>query len=335
MHLKTLTKTIGIVLLTMLPDSGFAQDAIARQAPSDKRMRDINNVKLNNTFNNIDLENPAADIYTDWTDQIRKCGGSVPANYKVDLRGFCMPTDSRKITSNYGWRRRKRHEGIDVKVYIGDTIRAAFDGKVRIKAYNGGGYGYYIVLRHPNGLETLYGHLSKHLVVKDQVVRAGEPIGLGGNTGRSNGSHLHFETRILGQPINPALMFDFEHQDVTGNFYHVASGKTTRGEETAASRSIENMETGDATKDLATTGETDKANLANPATNEGESSSPQPVRTNVPKQSTKHSTSHYVKKGDTLSSIARKHGTTVDKLCRLNGIKPSTILQLGQKIKCS
>ena len=80
MYLKTLTKTIGIVLLAMLPQSGFAQDAIARQAPSDKRMKDINNVKLNNTFNSIDLENPAADIYTDWTDQLRKCSGSLPAN---------------------------------------------------------------------------------------------------------------------------------------------------------------------------------------------------------------------------------------------------------------
>ena len=135
-----------------------------------------------------------------------------------------MPTPSRKINSNFGPRWGRQHEGLDVKVYIGDTIRAAFDGKVRICKYNGGGYGYYIVIRHPNGLETLYGHLSKQIVKKDQVVRAGEPIGLGGNTGKSSGSHLHFETRVLGQPIDPALLFDFEHQDVVSDYFVLQNG---------------------------------------------------------------------------------------------------------------
>ena len=178
----------------MFSIGSYAQDAIARQAPSDKRMKDIRNVKLYNKIETIDLDNPASDIYTDWTEDFRRCSGSVPSNYQIDLRGFCMPTTSRKVTSNYGRRWRKQHEGIDVKVYTGDTIRAAFDGKVRICKYNRGGYGYYIVIRHPNGLETLYGHLSKQIVKKDQIVRAGEPIGLGGNTGKSSGSHLHFET---------------------------------------------------------------------------------------------------------------------------------------------
>ena len=75
------------------------------------------------------------------------------------------------------------------------------------------------MIRHPNGLETLYGHMSKQLVKNNQIVRAGEPIGLGGNTGRSTGSHLHFETRICGVPVNPALMFDFPHQDVTNDYF--------------------------------------------------------------------------------------------------------------------
>lgn len=122
-----------------------------------------------------------------------------------------------RITSKYGPRRRRMHKGIDLKVLKGDTIRAAFNGKVRIKAFERRGYGYYVVLRHPNGLETIYGHLSKILVEENQIVRAGETIGLGGNTGRSTGSHLHFETRFLGQAINPAEIIDFEngvpHQD--------------------------------------------------------------------------------------------------------------------------
>jgi murein DD-endopeptidase MepM/ murein hydrolase activator NlpD len=130
-----------------------------------------------------------------------------------------MPTPSRVVTSNFGSRWGRQHKGLDIKVYIGDTIRAAFSGKVRIVRYEGGGYGNYVVIRHPNGLETIYGHLSKQLVKENENVRAGEPIGLGGNTGRSTGSHLHFETRLCGVALNPALLFDFLNQDVTGDQY--------------------------------------------------------------------------------------------------------------------
>ena len=117
---------------------------------------------------------------------------------------------------------------MDIKVYIGDTIRAAFSGKVRIVRYEGGGYGKYIVIRHNNGLETIYGHLSKQLVSENEEVRAGDVIGLGGNTGRSTGSHLHFETRLCGVALNPALMFDFRNQDVTGDFYSFNRDTRTR-----------------------------------------------------------------------------------------------------------
>lgn len=167
-----------------------------------------------------DLNNPASNIYTDWVNKgVRSAPGYAPANYKIDLRGFHMPTPSRKITSPFGQRWGRLHAGLDIKVYIGDTICAAFDGKVRVVDYDARGYGNYVVIRHPNGLETLYGHMSKHLVRNNQIVKAGQPIGLGGNTGRSTGSHLHFETRLCGTPIDPALMFDFPHQDVTGDFF--------------------------------------------------------------------------------------------------------------------
>ena len=109
------------------------------------------------------------------------------------------------------------HNGLDIKVYIGDTIRAAFSGRVRIVRYERSGYGKYVVIRHDNGLETIYGHLSKQLVKEDQFVKAGEVIGLGGNTGRSTGSHLHFETRLLGQVINPEFLFDFPKQDIVAD----------------------------------------------------------------------------------------------------------------------
>jgi murein DD-endopeptidase MepM/ murein hydrolase activator NlpD len=128
----------------------------------------------------------------------------LPDEFKIDLRNFTMPTDSKQVTSVYGQRWGRLHAGLDIKVYIGDTIRAAFDGKVRIVKYDARGYGKFVVIRHPNGLETYYGHLSKQLVKENQDVKSGEPIGLGGNTGRSTGSHLHFETRLCGISINPA-----------------------------------------------------------------------------------------------------------------------------------
>ena len=116
MHFLTTKKNIALVLFTMLPIASFAQDAIARQAPSDKRMKEIRNVKLYKEIEAVDLNDPASDIYTDWTDNFRSCSGSVPADYKVDLKGFCMPTTSRKVSSNNGLRWRKQHGGIDVKV---------------------------------------------------------------------------------------------------------------------------------------------------------------------------------------------------------------------------
>ena len=222
MKLTTIKRTLGVVLFSFVASSSIAQDLIARQAPADRRMKDVHNVKIGSTLSTVNLANPAADIYADWDNGgVWNVSGYAPANMRIDLRGFAMPTTSRKVTSNYGPRWGRQHAGIDVKVYIGDTIYAAFDGKVRVVKNEGDrrGYGKYIVIRHPNGLETLYGHLSKQIVSEDQIVKAGEPIGLGGNTGRSTGSHLHFETRLCGVALNPALMFDFEHQDIVSDFF--------------------------------------------------------------------------------------------------------------------
>lgn len=117
-----------------------------------------------------------------------------------------------KITSNYGYRHGRKHRGVDLGYPIGTPVMAAFDGMVRIsKGYNTGGYGNLIVIRHNNGLETYYAHLSKRLVNPGQVVQAGDIIGLGGNTGRSYGSHLHFEIRYLGMDINPNRIVDFDN----------------------------------------------------------------------------------------------------------------------------
>lgn len=200
-----------------------AQDLIARQAPVDRRLRAVDSVMIQRAVDR-DMENDySSDLYNSWvTNRAHPYQTEeVPDSFRIDLRGFCMPTPSRSVTSRFGYRPafKRVHKGLDIKVYTGDTIVAAFDGKVRVVRYDEGGYGNYVVIRHHNGLETIYGHLSKQLVVGDQEVRAGEPIGLGGNTGRSFGSHLHFETRLAGEAIDPELLFDFPAQDVTADFY--------------------------------------------------------------------------------------------------------------------
>ena len=171
----------------------------------------------------VDLENPASFLYPEWSNSYLHNFDNVklPDSVIISMKGYAMPTDSTYITDTFGYRPRRgrQHFGLDIRIKTGDTIRAAFDGKVRISRYERRGYGHYLVIRHPNGLETLYGHLSKKLVNENDIVHAGDPIALGGNTGRSTGPHLHFETRILGNAINPAFMFDFPHQRAKTEYY--------------------------------------------------------------------------------------------------------------------
>jgi hypothetical protein len=114
------------------------------------------------------------------------------------------------ITSNFGQRKWLWHYGVDIRLSRGDSVRAAFDGIIRVQQFDRHGYGHVIVIRHTNGLETLYGHLSKELVTQNRKVTAGQVIGLGGNTGHSTGSHLHFETRFYGEPFDPNCIIDFD-----------------------------------------------------------------------------------------------------------------------------
>ena len=164
---------------------------------------------------------PAAHLYPEWKNSGVHYTTALPDSFRIDLRGYVMPTTNTKITDLFGYRPRRRrvHNGLDIKVQRGDTIYAAFDGKVRITAYQRRGYGHYILIRHNNGIETLYAHLTKKLVTVNQDVKAGDPIGLGGNTGRSSGAHLHFETLLLGKALNPALFFDFKNQKTTSDTY--------------------------------------------------------------------------------------------------------------------
>ncbi len=123
---------------------------------------------------------------------------------------WSMPLKDHYVTSNFGHRGHRYHYGTDLRLSIGDSVRSVFDGIVRISKYNPGGYGNYVLVRHYNGLETIYGHLSKRLVKVGQHVKAGELIGKGGNTGRSSGPHLHFEVRYQGNAFNPKSLYNFE-----------------------------------------------------------------------------------------------------------------------------
>ena len=144
---------------------------------------------------------------------------SIPQIYEINLDGFSMPVSNNNITSGFGKRWGRNHNGVDIRASIGDTVYAAFSGKVRVARYNANGYGNFVVIRHHNGLETVYGHLSKHLVEANDYVETGQPIGLAGNTGRSTGPHLHFETRFCGKPINPNNIVSFAKRETATDKY--------------------------------------------------------------------------------------------------------------------
>jgi LysM repeat protein len=181
------------------------------------------------------------------------------------------------VTSNFGWRRRRFHYGIDLQLKTGDTVATCFDGVVRLTKRSKS-YGYVVVVRHYNGLETLYAHLSKILVQPNQIIKAGEPIGLGGNTGRSYGSHLHWETRYLGVAINPNDIYDFNKKTLNADTLSISK------------RTFSYM-----------------------------------TKIHTVKKRLKNVRVHTVKKGESLAFIAKKNGTTVAKLKKLNKIKGNTV----------
>ena len=212
------------------------KDLLADQVNIFKEVNLLDSMKMLYRLQEEELLFPAEDLYdswsNDWVNPYRNTAVKLPDSLRIDVSEFVSPVgyssgDGRlgEVTSNFGWRRRRMHNGIDLKVYTGDTIYASFSGKVRVRKFERRGYGYYLVVRHNNGLETVYGHLSKFLVKQDDVVKAGQPIALGGNTGRSTGSHLHFETRLMGLVINPNEIIDFRNRVAHTDTYLFRSKK--------------------------------------------------------------------------------------------------------------
>lgn len=298
-------KTALLAATAMVSLNSFSQDLIARQAPIDRKLKSVDSLALQKQIRAEQSLYPGLDLYPNWNNEFVQAYGNaiVPESYTFDLTGFCMPTPNTRITDVFGYRprRRRAHYGLDIKVYVGDTIRAAFDGKVRVVKNQGRrGYGKYVVIRHDNGLETVYGHLSKQLVDTNQLVKAGEPIALGGNTGRSTGSHLHFETRFLGEVINPEFMFDFPNQDIVSDSYLFVRGANRYAyQRTRALAAVKSGKSGAA--------EAEKSAIRY----------------------------HKIRKGDTLGRISRLYHVSIDRLCQINGIKRTTTLRIGQVLRCS
>lgn len=155
------------------------------------------------------------DITTLFKDQF-----TLDATHTIELENsefgcFTMPSWG-PLSSPFGWRHKRYHKGVDIQLRKGDTVSCAFDGMVRF-AQKKGGYGNVVIVRHYNGLETVYGHLHKIMVTEGQVIGSGDLIGLAGNTGKSTGPHLHFEVRFMGAPVDPQHFISFDYGNLLYN----------------------------------------------------------------------------------------------------------------------
>lgn len=302
MVLATITG-LGLTAQNLQSVSNYHSNYLAKQA----KIQDQIKVEETQQFaaDLYEEEEPEPDIYEEGWDSglvnpFNKA--DVPSRQVIDVTGYVMPLDRYRVSSNYGYRPRfhRAHKGIDLACPQGDTVRAAFDGKVRLTKFERGGFGFYVIVRHENGLETVYGHLSRFLVQPNQYVKAGTPIALSGSTGRSTGPHLHFETRFMGYAINPAAIFDFENRATHTDTYTFNKSNYSESRSYAPSTRYSSV----------------KGHRAGHKGN----------------RSRTGRTTHKVRSGETLSSIAAKHGTTVANLKRLNGINGSNI-QAGKSIK--
>lgn len=206
---------------------------------------------------------------------------------------FVSPV-SGKVISKYGKRGRRIHTGTDIKLNSGDTVRCAFDGRVRLaKRFNG--YGNLVLVRHNNGLETIYGHLKSISVKVNETIKAGDLIGLGGRTGRATCDHLHFETRLFGEPFDSNKYIDFESLALRSDKVYYKNKQFEIDQNNFRNKS--------------------EMNLAPVLASKGVSSK------------------HVIRGGDNLWTIAKRYNTTVKKLCVTNNITAQKTLKVGSVIR--
>lgn len=305
------TAILAALLVPMLSFSNVG-DNNKKLSDDKKRKKDDTTQTVSTTIAYDDVDSllmfPSHDLYGTWDTAAchpnlfdQQFSGDSAVVYLLDdwNCGFTMPYQG-IITSEFGWRRRRPHYGTDIGLHTGDTVVAAFDGKVRIARFISG-YGNVVIIRHNNGLETVYAHLSKILVQPEETVVNGMTIGLGGNTGRSYGSHLHFEVRYLGKAIDTEDIVDYQKNELKNNSFVIY--KSDFG----------------AKYDLRSIHAHQVASRSHAA----------PVNY----KSTTVGGIVYVKKGDTLDKIARRNHTTIASICKKNGINRNKTLRLGQKLK--
>lgn len=251
--------------------------------------------------------------------------GDIPETMEIELVESLAdyhPPVLGRVSSRYGPRGRGMHKGIDIGLPTGEPIYATFEGKVRYARYNSGGYGYLVILRHPNGLETYYGHLCKLNVDVDDYVVAGQVIGYGGNTGRSRGPHLHFEVRYADLTFDPERIIDFSTGDLKWQNFVLERGYFNVSSKLTEALEEEEGDMGDMFVDKD----------GNPLSSE-EIVDKLEKAAAKPKPTVNDAVYYKVKSGDNLSKIAAKYGTTVGAICRLNGIKSSTPIRIGQRLR--
>jgi murein DD-endopeptidase MepM/ murein hydrolase activator NlpD len=256
------------------------------------------------TPDTLQIEFPSHDLYATWETSVAH-PYKFSESFKEDSvcldlvlpegNPFVLPYRG-PLTSLFGWRKYRPHYGTDINLETGDTIVSCFDGMVRVSKYYRG-YGNCVIVRHNNGLETVYAHMSKLLVESGEKVNAGTVLGLGGNTGHSYGSHLHFEIRYLGQAFDAQDFIDFEKGELKSTTFMVRKSDV---ENKYDLRALHNRHK----HDLMARGK-------------------YPVKGKI----------YRVRKGDTLGKIAKRSGTSIKSLCRKNGLRPTTTLRVGQKIK--
>ena len=275
---------------------------------------EVESFKINTSFPAVSIalqgfqnaETPKKDwIAENWDTKVfnpyKKVKKQFPLQITFSDSTYASPIARKKvITSRYGWRNRRAHNGIDIDLVTGDRVMSMFDGVVRYVKYHSG-HGKTVVVRHFNGLETVYAHLSKQLVKVNDTVKKGQVIGAGGTTGNARGSHLHLEVLYQGVPIHPEYVFDFSNEDnlVRSNEVWVTRRWTSAYRFSSKRKPKVKLLT---TEEEAIASKADETKI------------------------------YTVRRGDTLSRISNKYNVSVATLCKDNSIRKTSKLRIGQKL---
>jgi murein DD-endopeptidase MepM/ murein hydrolase activator NlpD len=290
-------------ILILISHISFSQDTTNYAVDSVHRSMFISSSisKLQNWLPNVTRSQNNISVVMSMTDSVT-----------IEIDPVYIPFDG-YMTSHFGNRHGQWHPGIDIGLRVGDSVRVAWDGVVRYAMMNRGGYGNLVVVRHRNGLETYYAHLNKIKVVSGQIVKAGDLLGLGGNTGYSFGPHLHFEIRFYDVNIDPEFVVDFKEKSVHSDRLAI-SPKILRGAAPLIPTGV-GIDEFESVEFVA--------GVMLPL-------SGKLVSNSTPVQMRSY---YVVKKGDCLNKIAEKNNISVQDLCRLNGMDELKWLMVGQRLR--